>query len=438
MNMRIIDNLKLGLIVLIIARMKLAEFIPALSLSSRYIYFSIVLVAALSLVYSFFTRSVRILPEAQILFLWVIWVIYSHMTFHTHLTGEYHLTHYRFLLIGSSAVVFLALNSFFVRYPENKLFKGLVYGGAIYVFITIVNGDSSMLSFTMNDDMIEEYFRDNPNGFAYTVLLPIMGGLVLLRRYKGLRRALLLSFISVGSMLIIISASRKTFLGLLVLIFGYLYLQSPKMREWLNPIRAIAAVLVVLVLIVALGYVVNNTWLGEQLTDFVYEDFASNERIEFDDRFSGRGRFYSQAFDLVMDHPEILLTGIGLDNFTMFDVRHSATHSEFISLFVETGIVGGVLYFGVYVVILLRIRKTIKATKDANIIFNMRYFQLCLAVILLMGLGRWNWDFVPNYVLVAVIGNYTAYYASKVSISKYYETSNLRHTRPKLLAVDNS
>ena len=178
------------------------------------------------------------------------------------------------------------------------------------------------------------------------------------------------------------SGSRTALLGLLVVMIGYVVLeQLYRPRILLGHLYSVIPAVFVLggLLLLASGSVAFQDKAGALLVDnervisrihHLIAVFSGADALSSEDgSISSRTQMIVSGLKLIAQHP---MFGIGLDNFRSASGADTYSHSNPIEVVVSTGIVGGVLYFGIYAVLLLRLfrirrRATSRAPASAMI-----------------------------------------------------------------------
>jgi len=178
------------------------------------------------------------------------------------------------------------------------------------------------------------------------------------------------------------SGSRTALLGLLVVMIGYVVVeQLYRPRILLGHLYSVIPAVFVLggLLLLASGSVAFQDKAGALLVDnervisrihHLIAVFSGADALSSEDgSISSRTQMIVSGLKLIAQHP---MFGIGLDNFRSASGADTYSHSNPIEVVVSTGIVGGVLYFGIYAVLLLRLfkirrRATSRASASAMI-----------------------------------------------------------------------
>ena len=114
---------------------------------------------------------------------------------------------------------------------------------------------------------------------------------------------------------------------------------------------------------------------------------------------------YSDGLKLVAGSP---IVGVGLDQFVFYDPTSHVAHSEYLEVFSDTGIVGGILYFAIFIVLWRLAGKIAKYTDDPTEFRIARLVRAILFVILVSNLGRYNYYEKSTWIVFASFIGYTS------------------------------
>jgi len=172
---------------------------------------------------------------------------------------------------------------------------------------------------------------------------------------------------------IILTGSRKAFIGLLIVVILEitLILIIQKNNNVLHNIKY----LILLILLIGFSlYVYKFLYLDSILQSRLEELLISGDQI--------RTSMYKEAQERFYQNP---IFGIGLGNFEIITVFQTYSHSTYAEILASTGILGALQYFLVYVLIGVKIIKKIKLKKIVS--FSDVPFHLLILFILLLFLG---------------------------------------------------
>lgn len=192
----------------------------------------------------------------------------------------------------------------------------------------------------INQDMafqgnrIERYtsINNNPNVFAFQLLLGVVGSLYFWRYKNLVVRVLMVAVLALLCYYISVSGSRKAIVIYFVLILAWIYYSFPMKKA-----LAYYAVLGLLGLIAG-GYIFSLLVDTPVFQRFMkLEDNSSAADI--------RGTLYREAFEVFKNHP---FFGVGLDNFRLYSSSGLYAHSNYMELLADNGILGFALFHIMY------------------------------------------------------------------------------------------
>jgi O-antigen ligase len=118
-----------------------------------------------------------------------------------------------------------------------------------------------------------------------------------------------------------------------------------------------------------------------------------------------RMQFYGEGLNMLLHSPVI---GVGLDQFMFHSNSQHVAHSEYVEVFADTGIVGGMIYFSIFIVLWIRAGKIAKYTDDFTQFRIARLVRAILFVILISNFGRWNYYDKITWIIFASFIGYTS------------------------------
>lgn len=248
---------------------------------------------------------------------------------------------------------FLASAFLIIVIQDMKQMKRIVTFSLIsasVVFIIVILQNMGLIPFLWNDSYMRNYYGFlsgtlGPNkivlGMTSLIMFAFCMGLLNDKRVK-VNKALLLVTILLAAVVLIMSGSRTSYLGLLV-FFAYFSIRET--------ISFIYSIIVLTVLVFVISYtkpeiiskavdvyqnrvekkIRDPKSLSEGRADELYEDLGS-----------GRKGLSLMYVDYLMDNPQIIPFGLGFNNRLSLI---SSAHNTYLSLINEVGLVGFFLYF---------------------------------------------------------------------------------------------
>jgi O-antigen ligase len=216
-------------------------------------------------------------------------------------------------------------------------------------------------------------------------------------RWRATKHVLLALGMAAAAVVTVYSGSRKAIVGLVVFYAAWVFFCYRR-----EVLRRPAAFLALGVLILAMiGFIAfargtpvavrfEETW--EAVTGGRPGAGGMN-RIEL----------YKEALRLFLRFP---LTGAGLDQFRVYSMSHGVAHSEYAEVLADTGFVGFVLYFSIFVVLWVRTGRIIRYVGDPFVVRVARLIRAVLVMVLLLDFGRYNFSDKPAWI---IFGSFIGY-----------------------------
>ena len=242
----------------------------------------------------------------------------------------------------------------------------------------------------------------NANQFGWIMLLATVAMAyfwMLPTRARALKYTVLSLGMAAAGVATVLSGSRKALIGLAV--FYVLWLWFCYRRDALR--RPV-------VMAMALGVLAVGALLMAQ---FAREMPVAQRFQETWDAFTGkrvggggmnRLDLYGIAWRLFLRSPVV---GVGMDNFRLYS-GGAVAHSEYAEIAADTGLVGFVLYFAVFVVLWRRCGRIIKEHPDPLAVRVAGLARALLIVVMILNLGRYNYMDKPAWIVFGSLIGYTS------------------------------
>jgi O-antigen ligase len=320
------------------------------------------------LVYSMYMEY-KIQPEVIIFFAWIVWS----------LTGMFFardMDIYLSMLIRVAqmgALIFVVAGIISVKKDLSILFAGFAIGGIILALISFLSGEFLLVS-NVEAELQAASIAENANVYAYHLLFVIISLLYFLDRVSSNTwRLLFVLLIVLIFLAIVFSGSRQGFVA--STLFIVLWFVNCKRKMILqNPKVALTLLLAISVFVfVIIIYVLPQTHLGQRFIDPRKQ--TDNQRMDL----------YMDGFSMVQQYP---IFGIGLNQYRVHSITNSYSHSYYMEVLTNTGIIGFIIYFSVYVILwrrLLRLKRLLRDPKDTYVI---AFITSVIIIIFLVGLTR--------------------------------------------------
>jgi O-antigen ligase len=206
----------------------------------------------------------------------------------------------------------------------------------------------------------------------------------------------------------IMLGSRMGFIGTLLLTSG-IFIISYRKGMFISLPRFF---IIIILTIVPLSYIFNNTVLGERLNSTtensaqLKENYAEGTSFE---KFGDRGLYYVLGWEAFKNSP---LIGIGLRNFKD-NYYYTVIHSEYMVHLAELGIIG----FSLYLLFLFKVLKSIyKARKEVTLTIQLYNYLLIVFCVLIISATVL---FMYHSIAVAIIFGLLLFCIKKETIQKF-------------------
>ena len=362
----------------------------------------------------YFLKQKESLPTELLIYL--AWFSWSVSGYAVAIDKEAFLT--SFFLVLQIAVMNVAIVGItFKRATLHTNFLAFIIGGIILFY-----SSTSEFQYSMDPDQRYQLtgVMSNPNAYAYALLLSVISIMYFWRNTISWKmRPLLISLIAIFAFGILMSGSRKAFIGLTVLILMWLWICYRK-----DILRRRSILLLFIFSIFALSifvyYMLNSTYMGQRFR----EDFVENSITERPDDYK-RVVYYEEGVQMIKEEP---LFGVGLGNFAVRSVYGKYSHSDFIEVASSTGIIGFILYFSVYCLLWRRLNRLQKGINDDIISYNIKLMKISIIVILLLSSGRTNvYSLTDWLVLSSFIGYAWSLERKMISLRKYLQFHQFKY-----------
>jgi len=363
----------------------------------------------------YFLKQKKPIPtELVIYFAWVFWSLTGFMVCRN--TELY--INSLMLIVQIWLMTFAVAGITMQRGMVGTNFLALIVGGIVMVAASYATGEFAISS-GHEVRLRMQGITANPNHYAYILLIAIMACLYFLRsHFRPTARIFLLLVVAVSAYGIIYSASRKAFIGFLVLIplWGWMCYRKElfKRKSYL-----VTLVLVVAALILLTDFMLSDTYMGFR---FKY-DFVDHPITQRHDEHQ-RVAFYREGYKIIKGNP---LFGIGLGNFQALSRYSTYSHSDYIEVASSTGVVGFIMYFSIYGLLWRRLTRIQRFAQGEFMKYDIGLLKASIFVILLLAFGRPNLYSHITWVLMGSAIGYAWSLQIKVdSMRKLYSNGQRR------------
>jgi putative inorganic carbon (HCO3(-)) transporter len=173
-------------------------------------------------------------------------------------------------------------------------------------------------------------FTGNPNYFATYLIVSICFLLYCFSMTRNLiLRILIIVLIVCSTFSVVLTLSRGGVLALGVAMIIYAKLKGFKFTTILS----------LLMICLALFFIIRFA------PTFVYDRLVNLTFHQKDESSENRAEIIKSSFSMLLEHPDILITGVGLNNFPKVAWMNRDAHNMFLQLLIETGLIGFTFFF---------------------------------------------------------------------------------------------
>jgi len=279
------------------------------------------------------------------------------------------------------------------------IWAAIIVGGVIFCveIIKYYGGINNLVEASKNTDVRTGEELGNVNHIGYFLANGFLCCLMILfKRYRGPVNYIKLIVIPIAiafCAIALLTRSKKTllFIGASVLIVGFLY--SRKLPFKFKMLIFVLAVVAVAILTYLVFNVPLFSGIKERLISF-YNTLIGKGKMSESDKF--RMEMIETGFREFLNKP-IFGNGAGYS----FELFGTYAHNNFIELLMNWGLVGFILYYAPYPVLLISLYKFIKQ-KDSYAI----YFSVFVLVDLIISIGTVNYNIRITQIVLACAFQY--------------------------------
>ena len=235
---------------------------------------------------------------------------------------------------------------------------------------------------------IERYssLTKNSNDFAFQLLLGLVTSLYFWRNNTKFWRIVIIALALMFGYYIAQSGSRKSMAAFFLIIGAWMFF-SFRFKVMLR-----YAVVIFLAILAA----------GSYLYSFIADSAVMVRFSMLTDDTGGadiRSTLYREAFLLFQGSPFI---GVGLDNFREYSVSGLWTHSTYMELLADTGIIGFALFYSTYIMVFKYSNRIKNYFNDDDSLFVSGFMKTILILFLMIGTGSVLFFNIPHWITMAI------------------------------------
>jgi len=279
----------------------------------------------------------------------------------------------------------------FVIYNIYRYENSFIRISSILFIVSLIAYFGSYLNLIEVEVDIKEFSRfkgitDNANLLAFFLLYGLISSLYLISKNKKLSSVLYLDIISIIIFTILINntGSRKSFIALILIIFFYLFSTLKK--------RIITMGIITLLFFLysnnLIEYIRSETLMGQRFFD----------SSKFEGGKEGRIHLYNDAWEVFLKHP---ILGVGLDNFRLHSSTEHVAHSYFMEVLADTGVIGFLIIFPIYLILILKINFVRKRMPRYNL--EIKFAIMFMMMYFVISFGFHLFNIIHHWIIMAVL-----------------------------------
>lgn len=396
---------KLGTILLV--------YLVVLELASQFPEINLLVTRVLSPLFALYclflyvNKPVRLPPEFYLYGAFVVWclsgflVIVDNSAFMD-----------SFTLIAQAEILFFCIAVLIIKVGTVRHLFLMLIANSILLILILLFFQNAYFDLVYTDNYRLDSIGANSNGIGFFFLTSVMGLAYFWRRHNSnFTQILIIMLLILFSLGIIVTASRKSFLVLLVFIILWVYFCYIRVN-FKRPVWIIPVILLIFVLNETYDYVSTQTYLGQRLNQYdTVQDFADK---------NNRYTMMVESWSFFTKSPII---GLGLGHFRIFSITSQGAHGDYFEVLSTTGAVGTILYFSIYLVFYRRLKRLLQYRLNPKTRYELSLFQAILISLLLLGLGQstfMNLLFLP--ILFGIMAH--SYNIEKLLLKSLKEINN--------------
>lgn len=227
----------------------------------------------------------------------------------------------------------------------------------------------------------------------------------------------LMALMALATVATILSGSRAAILSLVAFYFfwGFFCYRAEIFRR---PKVLGAVVAAILAVTIMFSFLYVGSLAERRFGSLVA--FLHGERYE--GSAGTRWHMYLEGVSILERNP---IFGVGIDQFINNTTTEHVAHSEYVEVFADTGIVGGIIYFSIFVVLWIRAGKIARHTRDLTQFRIARLVRAVLVVAMISNFARWQYYNKISWIVFASFIGYTS--AVWGELSSRSNSSNQSH-----------
>jgi O-antigen ligase len=305
---------------------------------------------------------------------------------------------YVFLIMFSTLVQLFIMAFIITHFARNtKMARILLFAAMTGTAIVAVSAYTSG-EYRLAEDVAGQRVGGltlNANSFAMTLVYTTGIVLYFFRTAKSwLMKGIYAAGLLIMAKLVVASGSRAGFLSFVALCgVWYCFSYIREIRE--KPAKTIGMLIIMIVGMVVLFSSLSNTTLGERLKGFMgfLHGSISSGSIE------QRRAMVEKGIEYIKQHP---VMGIGLNQFTLISGEQKYSHSNYIEILCSTGVIGGLIYYSLYIALYLRLRRVGKMITDIKGMELVCLAKTMIVIICFLDIVNISYYVKQHWILLAI------------------------------------
>ncbi|MGQ9608982.1 MAG: O-antigen ligase family protein [bacterium] len=358
-------------------------------LSKLMILYGFLLAGAFSLYFVYHRLNLQ--PEVIIYFAWVMWSLsgaFVAIDRSLYLQRLFTVVQVGILLFLISGVISLKRNI-------SAIMFSIIIGNIIVLLTSFYTGEF-LVAAEAEKKIRVEGLVGNANGFAYNMMFMVYAVFYFWKSKSSVHwRIFLIFLLALSAIGIIYSGSRTGIIGFTIFILLWWYFCHKKTLPK-NPIRMYIILIILLIgIYYSANYVFSNTYIGKRIQYIEhFEDSSSQTRLQL----------YKDSFDVIIHNP---IFGVGLSNFVLFSPSGENTHSNYLEVASNTGIVGFFLYYALYFILWRRLVRIKRLYKEPHFSYTISLLKVVIIIMLIQSFTTVNYFSKITWIFLATVVGYS-------------------------------
>lgn len=234
----------------------------------------------------------------------------------------------------------------------------------------------------------------NANSFSFMMVISVLLLLFYFKNYASIFVKILVTLLILVCSSLVIGSGSRTGLVTLIMSMPVWVFFSYRKEIFKKPIFLIFTIIITLGFISFVIYKTKGTYLNQR-----WDEGLSTLQGETGDNSSmQRLNFIKMGLGLIVSNP---ITGIGLNNFITIAGKYS--HNDFIEIFVSTGLIGGFLYYSLYLIWWVRLSKIGKFEIDKYTECLIAFSKSFIIISLVSGMAHISYYDKTHWIFKAIL-----------------------------------